>query len=38
VFRARIEERKLELAFADYAGYRDRTGMLMPGIGKIKAG
>ena len=38
VFRARIEERKLELAFADYTSYRDRTGMFMPRIGRIKGG
>ena len=38
VFRARIEERKLELAFADYAIYKDRTGMFMPKIGRIRGG
>ena len=38
VFRARIEERKLELAFEDYASYRDRTGMFIPRIGRIKGG
>jgi protein-S-isoprenylcysteine O-methyltransferase Ste14 len=38
VFRARIEERKLGLAFADYASYRDCTGMFMPRIGRIKGG
>lgn len=36
VFRARIEERKLDLAFAEFAGYRDRTGMFMPRFGRIK--
>ena len=38
VFRARIEERKLEGAFADYAGYRERTGMFIPRIGRNKRG
>ena len=38
VFRAHIEERKLELAFGEYASYRDRTGMFMPRIGRIKGG
>ena len=34
----RIEERKLELVFADYAIYKDRTGMFMPKIGRIRGG
>ena len=38
VFRARVEERKLELAFADFVNYRDRTGMFIPRIGRIKKG
>jgi protein-S-isoprenylcysteine O-methyltransferase Ste14 len=38
VFRARIEERKLELAFADYAIYKERTGMFIPKIGRIRGG
>jgi protein-S-isoprenylcysteine O-methyltransferase Ste14 len=38
VFRARIEERKLESAFPDYATYKDRTGMFIPKIGKILGG
>jgi protein-S-isoprenylcysteine O-methyltransferase Ste14 len=36
VLRAHIEERKLELAFDEFANYRDRTGMFIPRIGKIK--
>ena len=36
VFRARIEERKLETTFADYARYRNRTGMFLPRIGGRK--
>ena len=38
VLRARIEERKLEGAFVDYADYRERTGMFIPRIGRSKRG
>jgi protein-S-isoprenylcysteine O-methyltransferase Ste14 len=38
VFRAHIEERKLEQAFAEVVNYRNRTGMFIPKIGRIKKG
>ena len=38
VFRAHIEERKLEQAFAEFVNYRNRTGMFIPKIGRIKKG
>ncbi len=37
VTRARIEERKLLRSFAEYADYRNRTGMFFPNM-RIKAG
>jgi len=38
VIRARIEERKLALAFAEFVRYKDRTGMVIPRIGRTKKG
>jgi len=32
--KARVEERFLEAALPDYAAYRRRVGMIVPGIGR----